>query len=169
LIRKGTVPEGAGERARQDADKSDADLDGREKPSGLLRQLQGGGGAGAPAVDHRLQAGLAADTMASSDRAKRPFRRIRRKAMPSSSTGHSGARGTTPRLSILQRRGSGRNPSSDEHPQLVEKGANAGDDRRGHRRQDQDAAHRREPADEGGHAIPLQDAEGKGRDRAPST
>jgi hypothetical protein len=50
---------------------------------------------------------------------------------------------------------------------LVEKGANAGDDRRGHRRQDQDAADRREPADEGGHAIPLQDAEGKGRDRAP--
>ena len=57
MIRKGTVPEGAGERARQDADKSDADLDGREKPSGLLRQLQGEGGA--PAVDHRLQAGLA--------------------------------------------------------------------------------------------------------------
>src|SRR5215218_2004372 len=104
---------------------------------------------------------LRADTMASSDRANSPFRRIRRMAMPSSSTGHSGARGTTPRLSMLQRWGFGRCPSSDEHPQLVEEGADAGDDCRGHRDQDQDAADGGEPANERGQAVPLQDAKRK--------
>src|SRR5829696_7784904 len=108
---------------------------------------------------------LRADTMASSDRANSPFSRIRRMAMPSSNTGHSGARGATPRLSMLQWWGFGRDASSDEHPQLVEEGADAGDDRRGYRDQDQDAADGGEPADDGGQAVPLQNAEGKRRQR----
>ena len=49
----------AGEGACQDADEGDADLDRRQEPSGILRQPEGGGGARASAVGHRLQAGLA--------------------------------------------------------------------------------------------------------------
>ena len=54
---------------------------------------------------------------------------------------------------------SARNASSNENPQLVEKGADSGKDRGRNRSEDQDAADRCEPTDERGNAIPLEDAE----------
>jgi hypothetical protein len=60
--------------------------------------------------------------------------------------------------------GRGRTGPSDENPQMGQECVDAGHDRRGDRRQDQDAADGAEPADKSGQAVPLQDAERKGRD-----
>ena len=155
----------AGEGAGQDADEGDADLDRRQEPSGILRQPEGGGGARASAVGHRLQAGLAGRDDGQLGQCEEAVQADQEESYAEFEHGVfrcAWHRSRSRRMWLSH--ASARNASSDENPQLVEKGADPGNDRGGNRGQDQDAADRREPADDRGHAIPLQDAEREGGD-----
>ena len=119
----------AGEGAGQDADKGDADLDRRQEPAGILRQPEGGGGARASVVGHRLQAGLAGRDDGQFGQSKEAVQADQKEGYAEFEHGISGARGTAPGLSMLRTAGFWRDRSSDENPQLVEKGADPGNDR----------------------------------------